>query len=464
MTAMQPQWTPGKLVSGKPAYAAIADAIANDIRDGRLLAQDQLPPQRLLAGAIGFNFSTISRAYNEAQRRGLIEARVGQGTFVRAEACPRERSPARGGATVDMSMNLPPEPDDPALLGKMASTIKRLSADMTSLLRYQSFGGSLGDREIAISWLARRGLSTTPEQTLICAGTHSVLSALFSMLATPGGRICCDTLTYTGVRALAAVHGIALVGLASDDDGVTPEALEQACRNSKPAAFYCNPTIQNPTTVTQSLARRQALVEIARRYQLTIIEDDVYGLLPDAPPPAFASLAPELTFYIGGLSKTLGAGLRLAFLVAPDPRSVARVAAVLRATSGMASPVSIAIATDWFTNGTAAELVGFVRAESRARQKIAAAALAGVSYLASPDGFHLWLPLPAGWSRVSFASNLRDSGVGVVTSDAFLVSGAPIEAVRICLGGTANRGQVQRSLELVAVALSQSPEIYSTIV
>jgi DNA-binding transcriptional MocR family regulator len=346
----------------------------------------------------------------------------------------------------------------------MQSTVTRLSADLAALLRYQPFGGSADERTAAVNWLARRGLNARAEQTLVCGGTHSVLNALFFMLAAPGAKICCDALTYTGARALAAVHGITLVGLDIDEDGVTPEALEQACRESVPAAFYCNPTIQNPTTIIQSLERRQALVAIATRHRLPIIEDDVYGLLPEDPPPAFAQLAPELTYYIGGLSKTLGAGLRVAFLVAPDLRSVARIAAILRATTVMAPPMSAAIATEWINNGTAEALVTFVRTESRARQQIAAAALAGVNYAASPDGFHLWLPLPEGCSRVGFAANLRDSGVGVVTSDAFLVGGAPMEAVRICLGGTAGRTQIQHALELVAAALSQSPTLYSSVV
>jgi DNA-binding transcriptional MocR family regulator len=464
MSATRPQWAPTTLGSGKPAYVAIADAIADDIRRGRLAAEDQLPPQRQLADTTGLNFSTISRAYAEAHRRGLIEARVGQGTFVRADACPSERSGAAGTSTFDMSMNLPPEPDDPGLVARMESTVKGLAGDLRSLLRYQPFGGSPKDRKAGTRWLERRGLSARPEQTLVCGGTHSVLNALLIMLGTPRGRICCDALTYTGARALAAVHGITLEALEGDSDGVTPEALDRACRDEAPVAFYCNPTIQNPTTITQSLERRQALIAVARRYRVPIVEDDVYGLLPDAPPPAYAALAPELTYHIGGLSKTLGAGLRLAYLVVPDMRSLSRVAAILRATTVMAPPLSIAIATEWINNGTAADLVAFVRAESRARQKIAAAALSGVRYAASPDGFHLWLPLPEGWSRVGFAANLRASGVGVVTSDAFQVGGVPVEAVRICLGGVANRLEIQRAFEVVAAALSQTPQVYSSIV
>lgn len=465
MRRSDPIWTPANLATDKPAYLAIADAIADDVRQCRLAPNAQLPPQRQLADALGYNFTTISRAYAEAQRRGLLDARVGQGTFVRADACPRARPQAPRATLIDMSMNLPPEPDRPELLARMEAGMKSLCGDIRALLRYQPFGGGPEDRQVAVQWLARRGVTTTPERVLVCPGTHSVLNALFSLLAGNGaGRICCDNITYPGVRALAALHGISLIGLAADCDGILPDAFEAACRDSKPAALYCNPTLQNPNTVTMPLERREALATIAARHRVPIIEDDPYSLLPENPPPSFFTLLPELTYHVCGLSKTVGAGLRVAYLVIPDPRQTPRLGAMLRAVSVMAPPISVAIAGEWILDGTADALLGFVREESRARQQLAAQALGTVSYLASPDGFHLWLPLPEGWSRVSFATHLRSSGIGVVTSDAFLVGGPAVEAVRICLGGTASRADVSHAMELVGSALSHPPAIYSSIV
>ena len=465
MRLSKPIWTPTAIAADRPAYLAIADAIADDVRHGRLAANAQLPPQRQLADALGYNFTTISRAYAEAQRRGLLDARVGQGTFVRADACPRARPAAQRAPLIDMSMNLPPEPDQPQLLARMETGMKTLCGDIRALLRYQPFGGGPEDRAAGVEWLARRGITTTPERVLVCPGTHSVLNALLSMLVgNGGGRICCNNVTYPGVRALAALHGISLIGLATDRDGILPEAFEAACRDHKPAALYCNPTLHNPTTVTMSLARREALAEVAARHRVPIIEDDPYGLLPENPPPSFFSLLPELTYHVCGLSKTVGAGLRVAYLAIPDPRQTPRLSAILRAVSVMAPPISMAIASEWIMDGTAEALVQFIREESRARQLLAAQALGAVDYLAAADGFHLWLPLPEGWSRVSFATHLRSSGIGVVTSDAFLVGGGAVEAVRICLGGTATRADVSHAMDLVGSALSHPPAIYSSIV
>lgn len=457
-------WVPARLSADKPAYIAIADAIHDDLRDGMLKPGDQLPPQRLLAHEIGLNFTTVSRAYAEARHRGLVEGRVGQGTFVRGEA-PLARQAANRARIVDMSMNLPPEPSDPALLARMARGAQNACGDIVSVLRYAPFGGSEDDKAAGLAWLARRGVQASHDTLLVCPGTHAILNGLLSALAGPeGGRICCDAITYPGIKALAALHGVSLVGLPADADGMLPDAFDEACRTARPTALYLNPTLHNPTTRTIPVARREALVEVARRHAVTIIEDDPYSLLLDAPPPSFFSLMPERTYYIGSLSKTVGAGLRIAYLALPDARQAPRLGAIMRAVSVMPPPMTLAVATQWIEDGTAVRLLEFVREESRARQALVAEALRDVPYLAAPEGFHLWLPLPEGWSRVSFATHLRNSGIGVVTSDAFLVSGAAIEAVRVCLGGRASRHEVVNSLEVAASALSHPPAIYSSIV
>src|SRR5215475_8415347 len=129
-------WMPNLASSGKPRYLAIADAIAEDIRSGRLAPADRLPPQRKLARRLEIDFTTVARGYVEAQRRGLIESRVGQGTFVRASPRRRRSLMARHPEIVDLSMNLPPEPDDPELLDRMQDGLEMIGHDLLSLLRY----------------------------------------------------------------------------------------------------------------------------------------------------------------------------------------------------------------------------------------------------------------------------------------------------------------------------------------
>src|SRR4051812_37509955 len=111
-------WTPALETRSGPRYLAIAAAIEADIASGKLAPGDRLPPQRDLAARLGLDFTTVARGYVEAGKRGLTESVVGRGTFVRRKAMVRgEAGPRRSRA--DFTMNMPPEPEDPALLARM---------------------------------------------------------------------------------------------------------------------------------------------------------------------------------------------------------------------------------------------------------------------------------------------------------------------------------------------------------
>ncbi|MGO4832214.1 GntR family transcriptional regulator, partial [Rhizobiaceae sp. 2RAB30] len=118
-------WTPSISKAAGPLYLAIADALSVDIAAGRLPAGTRLPPQRTLADRLGIDFTTVSRAYTEARKRGLVEGRVGQGTYVRARRSARPE-PAAASGLIDMSMNLPPRFDDVVLAGRMWEDIADL--------------------------------------------------------------------------------------------------------------------------------------------------------------------------------------------------------------------------------------------------------------------------------------------------------------------------------------------------
>jgi DNA-binding transcriptional MocR family regulator len=123
----------------------------------------------------------------------------------------------------------------------------------------------------------------------------------------------------------------------------------------------------------------------------------------------------------------------------------------------MASPVTVALATRWISDGTGDALVDAVRRESAERQTLAATILRNATFRANPAGFHLWLSLPTPWSRSAFIGHMRATGIGVVASDAFTTGDTPPEAVRVCLGGPADRAQVRDALEFMAHTLAEKP-------
>jgi DNA-binding transcriptional MocR family regulator len=455
-------WTPNLSGREKPHYLAIADAIAEDIRNGRLSPSDRLPPQRKLARRLRIDFTTVARGYVEAQKRGLVESRVGRGTFVHASARRRHGPMARHPEIVDLSMNLPPEPDDPELLDRMQDGLEMVGRDLVYLLRYQGFGGVQADKEAASHWLARRALAPSHDRLFITPGAHPALLGIFGLLASAGDVVLSESLTYPGARAIAAQLGLRLVGIPMDDEGIDADIFGNACQRLAPKALYVNPTLLNPTTHTISQSRRQQIAAIARHYTVPIIEDDPYGFLPTEGPPPFAAIAPEITWHIAGLAKCLGAGLRIAYVVVPDVRSGWLLASSVRTATVMASPVTLALATRWIIDGTADALLAAVRRESIERQRLATAILPRGSFRADPVGFHLWVSLPDSWTRSAFVAHMRSTGIGVVASDAFATEGTPPEAVRVCLGGPADRLAVRGALEFMAHALAESPTLAST--
>lgn len=458
-----------------PIYKGIADAIAADIDAGRLRSGQRLPTHRRLASLLGVNLTTITRAYNEAHRRGLIEAGVGRGTFVRRRPPGVSAAPAGDGAeigaagaavAVDMTMNVPPQPAHAELREQVAHGLTTVLArrDFPALLSYVESAGSERDRAAGARLLRRRLGEVPTDRILVCAGAQSALLVLATTLLQRGDRVLAESLTYPGFRKLAAHLGLRLEGVAIDDQGLVPEALAEACARAAPRALFCVPTLHNPTTATMPLQRRQAIAAVLRRYGVRVFEDDAYGLLPRQAPPPLATLVPELAFYVASLAKCIAPGLRIAYLVAPDAAMATRLAAGLRAATQMTPPLMVALATQWVADGTAERLIDAVREEGAARQLVAAQILPAELVKAHPDGHHLWLTLPATLSRVELDAHLRQLGLAVVPSDAFVVDGPPPSAIRISLGAARDRNELRRALRFVADAITRMPGYSSMVI
>ncbi|MCW2245802.1 DNA-binding transcriptional MocR family regulator [Azospirillum fermentarium] len=469
-------WVPVTAGRDKPVYLAIADAIADDIAAGILTPGQRLPPQRHLAALMGIDFTTVSRAYVEARHRGLIDARVGQGTFVRAAApagpARPEPVPMPGPVSglVDMTMNQPPVPADPALLERMrAGMAAALPAGLSGLLHYPD--GLDPDAEAdgpaaAAAWLAPRLPGVPADRLLTAPGTQGALLALLTLLTQPGDTVCTEALTYPGFKAAAAQRGLRVVGVPMDGDGIDPGALDRCCAEHGPALLYCTPTLHNPTTATMPEDRRRAVAAVVQRHGLPVLEDDVYGPLPATPIPPLAAFAPDQVFHIAGLAKCLSPQVRIAYVAAPSARQALRLGAVLRGSALMPSPITAAVARRWIADGTAAQVLGAIRAEAVARRAMAASLLPPGSTIGPAEAYHVWLPLPAVWPRADFAAYLRTHGIAAVTADAFAADGtSPVpEALRLCLGAAHGRDGTRRMLAVVAEALDRLPAAPGTVI
>jgi len=460
-------WVPQLPKGAAPLYLAIADAIEADIGRGALPPGMRLPPQRALAERLGIDFTTVSRAYAEARRRGLVEGRVGMGTFVqRPGNKPAGSTPSlTTSGLVDLTMNFPPRTGDGQLSARLWAEVADLerSGGMDLLLRYQEVGGTRADREAGTAWLGDMLPDLGADRLIVAPGAQGALLALLTLLKDPLRPVAVEALCYPGFRALASHTATPLVPVAMDEHGLIPDDLAAQCARHRPALLYCTPNLHNPTTATIPLDRREAIAEIARKHDVIILEDDAYGKLASNDLSPLAVLAPERTYHIASLSKSLAPALRIAYVACPDPRSAARLMGAVRATTSMASPLGAAIATRWIATGLANQSLAAIRAEADARRAIALCLLGQDGVQSGPYAYHAWLPLAHGWSRSDFASRLRHVGIGVVTSDAFAIGPAP-EAIRIGLAASVDRAMLETSLREVADLACQSPTLGSLIV
>jgi DNA-binding transcriptional MocR family regulator len=453
-------WSPDLNPAAEPKYQALVDALDRDIDAGILPPGTRLPTQRQLATHLGVAIGTVSRAYALAEQRGLLSGEVGRGTFVRRrESGLQEGANDEGDdpALLDLSKGrLVRDPREPTLRRALETLSRR--PDLDRLVDfYQPAAGMARHRAAGASWVARSGLEADPDRVVITSGAQHGAAVVLAAIARPGDLILTEEVTYAGIKALASLLHLQLRGLPLDRHGLLPEAFEAACRSASPRALFCMTNLQNPTGHTMPLARRREIAAIAIAHDVALVEDDVNGFLPADPLPPLAELAPGQTYYVTGTSKSLAPGLRIGYVVAPA-RSVERIAATVRASTWLTSPILAELVTGWIESGEADEMVAWKRSETAARHELAMEILA--PWLRpGPVSFHRWLPLPAPWRTETFVAQARARGVMVTPSEEFMVGrdSAP-HAVRVCFGATLSRDRLEEGLRRLAVLLAQGPE------
>jgi len=447
-------WNPDITGHHRSKSLAIAEAIARDIENGTLVDGDRLPPQRDLAYGLGVSLNTVTRGYAEAARRGLVGGETGRGTYIRVGTpAPLSLVPARteldSTGPIDLTLNLPVPGNSADLL---RDTLVDLAGSniLNDLLDYQPGGGLPAHKAAGAAWIGRSGLHVSDDNVFVTAGAqHAILVALMATTR-PGDTVLVETMTYPSLKQIASHLGLKLIPVALDEAGLIPSDLDTACAGTGAKVLYCLPTIQTPTTVTMPEDRRREIADVARRHGLTIIEDDVFGMLPEERPLPLAAFAPERSLYITGVSKSLAPGLRIGYLSAPAAYKTA-IASAITSTCWVLPPLMAEIATRWIADGTADRLNGLQRREIAARLDMAREYLGAYELHSHPNSLHVWLPLPPPLRAEEFRVNLAGHGVKVLTAEVFAVgqTSAP-QAIRICLGYETSRERLLLGLQAIA--------------
>ena len=319
-----------------------------------------------------------------------------------------------------------------------------LRQDGPAALAYGAEQGPGRLLEPLAAWLSRReNAAIDPDQLFITGGVSQGLDLLCTLLSQAGDTVLVQAPVYHLALRIFADHGLALMPVGSDEEGVRVEAVAAAldrlaAQGRRPRFLYTVPTWCNPTGISLAADRRRALAALAERHKLLILEDDVYReLWYDAPsPPPLQHLAPEHVIRLGSFSKILAPGLRLGWLVAP-PALVRRCAGCgLLDSGGGVSHFAAHVAAGLFEMGMLDAHIERLRSAYRARRDALLAALEQhmperCSWPAPAGGFFVWVRLPDDRDSTALLRDAEAAGVSYVPGSRFFVDGRKTGHLRL---------------------------------
>ena len=413
-------WKPQKSKLEKPYYLSIAASLEADILSGKLPENTKLPPQRELADFLDLNLSTVTRAYKLCELKGLLYAVTGRGTFVSPGTSTQNTFLEKNEGVIEMGMIKPFYESNQAV-----RNAARLVLDREESIRLFEYSNPLGTKRqinAARKWLRRIGVDAGEENVLLSAGAQNALSVILISLFRAGDKIVVDNFTYTNFKGLANFLHIQLIAVPADGYGMSPDGLLNICKNTEIRGIYLMPTCSNPTSIFMPQSRREELTEIIRRFRLLVIEDDIYSFLsaygqnaPDAKP--LFSLVPEQTVHICSISKSLCAGLRVAFIAFPDRYRELLVSGMLGINLKTVS-LNSEIITELIESGEAQNIVKQKILSARKRNQIFRSVFPS-SHTDKIEHFFHWLPLPAHLTSEELELLALRKGIHVLGSHRF---------------------------------------------
>lgn len=447
-------WIPRVEGRDGPIYRAIVDALQEDVGQGHLKPGTQLPTQRALADALNITVSTVTRAYGEAKRIGLIGGEVGRGTYVRQSARSETREPGGQpvGEVVDLMLN---RPALTALDVHLREGLSRLVHydGLEGCLDYPPLGGFERHRAAGAAWAGRVGVKTDASSVVVCNGAQQALLAAMAAFAGRGAVVATEELNYPGIRRIAEFLGLSLVGLPLDADGLDPEAFAAACKKHNLSALVCTPCNHNPTTATMPIERRRQILKTALSRGVAIIENDVHGPLGGGRIPTLFALSEGATVYVSSVSKAIAPGLRIGYLICNSPALLHRCAEIVHTSTWGAPPLVGDLVSHWIDTGVADRFVEHHRRCAEERVLLARKLLAGSRMRSATNCYHVWLELPAGAQTEDFAMNLRMRNVATTPGTWFSIHGAPVKAIRLSLGSAKGIEELETGLRRIFEAL-----------
>lgn len=468
------------------------------IRQGVLGPHVKLPATRDLSRRLGVNRATVTMAYEELLAEGLARAHVGQGTFVAALEPQLEVPPANTLLELDWpglfskgsqlavmearrrdlsGQGAHPKTGVISLAGGMPDSglfpieafrqvLNRvIRAEGQQLLQYYPVGGYPPLRQFVARYLLRYGVEARPEEILIVNGSQQGLDLIGRVLLDPGDFVAIEEPTYSRAIQVFRAFGAQLLPIPQGDDGFRLDLLERALGRHAPKLLYCQPSAHNPTGHTMSPGARHGLLALAARYRVPVIEDGFDGSLyfGDRPPvPLKASDSAGAVIYIGTFSKILFPGLRLGWLVAPQP-ILERLEVAKQLCDIHTSPLIQAAVFQFCQRRRLERHLARCAAEYGRRRAVLLRSLErrmpkGTMWTVPHGGFSLLVTLPEGVEALSLLPSALEHGVAFTPGNVFFVDGGGERTLRLSFSSIpAHRIDegIRRLAEVVRQAMSR---------
>ena len=410
-----------------------------------------MPPVRDLAYRLGVTPGTVARAYAVVTDEGRLIAQVGRGTFVAGH-----RSPS-------------PVPDDPLIFhvdDAMADFRSSRVPDVgqgraidealirvgqSHRRRHINYPTAETDEEVRAAvaqWIdaTRIGKLTSRDIVLGNGAQNCCILALQAVLKGHNPVILTEELGYPGARHAARLLRAELVGVAMDEEGIIPDALLHACRQHGGQVLLTAPGVHSPTTIRTTARRKQELAQVINRLDLTVIEDDCYGIAPNDV-PTYRTLLDGRAYYVSSLTKSVSGALRFGYMVSPAGEDAHLRQVAQSSFYGVSQPI-LDVVHDLLTSGAAVQIRDHVVAFTARRVREAVNVLGRWDMRWNEDAPFLWLQMPTGWRASRFAIACERRGVMVRAGDDFALADGNIpNAVRLALNTCTQEPLFQRALQ-----------------
>lgn len=439
-------------------YIQLANGIEDMIVSGELTEKDKLPPIRKMADALSVNTVTVVNAYKHLEQKGRVFKKLGSGTFIvpldtemtfDEEVSPTEQSGYDFSSTSPTGNLFPVQPFKKAINGI-------LDSEGGAAFSYQESKGNAQLREAITKYLTEYGIDTHADDIQIISGAQQGIDIVTKSILEYGDYILVESPTYAGAIATFRSKGLNIIEIPITRNGINFESLENITKRFKPKLFYTMPNFQNPTGYTYSDKEKSMLLEMSKKHDFFILEDD-YATELNFTSDSIQSIKAiddlDQVIYIKSFSKIFMPGLRLGFMISPE--RIANQVILAKHTTDISTSGLIQRAFyKYLSTGDWKHQISKIRLIMGNRSKVAIEALhkympKEVQFEEPKGGINIWVRLPQTIDSSKLELIAKERGVFIVSGDAFYVSKSMTNDFRISVAAI-GKDHIEEGIRILA--------------